>query len=31
MAIVTAVNESGEEALYDIPDIELSKYRRMPR
>ena len=27
MAIVTAVSEAGEEALYDIPDAELSKYK----
>jgi hypothetical protein len=27
MAIVSVVHESGEQALYDIPDSELEKYR----
>ena len=27
MAILSGVSESGEEALYDIPDSELSKYK----
>lgn len=27
MAIVSAVNEDGEESLYDIPDSELAKYK----
>ncbi len=27
MAIVSHINEAGEEALYDIPDSELAKYK----